>query len=44
LREFETQIPDPAFGLLNFTDPDLIGTDGLEGEPWEFLNGDSSAC
>jgi len=28
LREFETQIPDPAFGLLNFADIDLIGTDG----------------
>jgi hypothetical protein len=25
LREFETQIPDPAFGLLNFADLDLIG-------------------
>jgi hypothetical protein len=25
LRAFETQIPDPAFGLLNFADLDLIG-------------------
>jgi hypothetical protein len=28
LREFETQIPDSAGGLLNFGDLELIGTDG----------------
>jgi hypothetical protein len=28
LREFETQIPNSAGGLLNFGDMELIGTDG----------------
>jgi hypothetical protein len=28
LRELETQIPNPAGGLLNFGDMELIGTDG----------------